>query len=617
MTIVESKPVLLGELINGRRFDVPEIQRAYAFAINNSDDAEANAAGATFLKNDLFSFHSTIAETDRNYFLGSIIVQSDHGFQNDDEVFDLLDGQQRITTLSLLFNEIYRELVEHAEFEDLALLVKRTFLDFDTQRFDEPEAGWQSCLYPRRMSDRIAYRQAMAGADLEEFQEGNIRDVVEDFRSFVRNFSTPEELASFADTLLHRVEILILCVPNTAMAFQMFQTANARGTPLSQLDMFRSTVVMQAQTKLQLEREEIDRLLGFLRHIENRLTEKYPDESNRAKKIDQFMKYWLWIRRGTDSGGVSYIMRMVEACGDESELTHVVFDLYQHVDVWCTEVDLTCSNIPHSVPLHPIFPKVTEGWKMFYLAVKTARKYARRSHPLSQRQENLLLELMTWWYLIEYSHNGATNTTPFRSLWSNLAHRTWHHSAQCNVDFDGWNDEMFNEKIDALIGDFEFEEFPSLKPNSFEINDKDAKGATPVLGQFERLGGREGLRTRSGAKMRQGSATRDTTLIHLVPSRYLTPPLANSIGNRTLIVGHAEGGRKVRELENDMGRWDTAGEHLNGLIDGVSLLSRTNQWPQDMANPHQLQSFIRHRNQVIIDVLNRGLDDFVSQSFEG
>ena len=44
MTIVDSRSVLLADLIQGRRFDVPEIQRAYAFAIDNSDDAEANAA---------------------------------------------------------------------------------------------------------------------------------------------------------------------------------------------------------------------------------------------------------------------------------------------------------------------------------------------------------------------------------------------------------------------------------------------------------------------------------------------------------------------------------------------------------------------------------------------
>ena len=119
---------------------------------------------------------------------------------------------------------------------------------------------------------------------MTDFPEGNIRDVVDDYRSFVRGIENPDELASFTNTLLHRVEMMILCVPNTAMAFQMFQTANARGTPLSQLDMFRSTVVMQAQTVLELSNEHITQLLGFLRHIEETFIKKYPSEKDRGKK---------------------------------------------------------------------------------------------------------------------------------------------------------------------------------------------------------------------------------------------------------------------------------------------------------------------------------------------
>ena len=61
----------------------------------------------------------------------------------------MLDGQQRVTTLSLLFNEIYRELVEDEDYEELALEVKSTWLDFDSDFFTAPQPGWTSCLYPR------------------------------------------------------------------------------------------------------------------------------------------------------------------------------------------------------------------------------------------------------------------------------------------------------------------------------------------------------------------------------------------------------------------------------------------------------------------------------------
>ena len=401
----------------------------------------------------------------------------------------------------------------------------------------------------------------------------------------------------------------------------MFQTANARGTPLSQLDMFRSTVVMQAQTALQLDDKHIKRLLGFLRYIEETFIFKYEVEKVRGKKIDQLMKYWLWIHRGTDAGGVSYIMRMVEECLDHNTLIELVFDLYQHVLVWCGTdeiqgIDVSCSNIPNNNPLHPILPKVTEGWKMFALAVGTARVFPRSERHLSARQEKMLLSLMTWWYLIEYSHNGTTNTTPFRSLWASLAHRTWHHSAHCSLEWNGWNNESFEAELDSKIGDFQFRQFPLLKGNSFSVNNSEAKSANVILGQFERCS-KEGLRSQIGNNfMRQGSNTRDTTLIHLIPERYLPPNLANSIGNRTLIAALAQGGIKVKDLETSLEQWSDAEDQLNGLIDTMSLLSRTTAWPQDMNNPRELRTFVEHRNAAIINTLNYALNQFKNQSFE-
>lgn len=608
-TIVEPRSLLLADLINGRRFDVPEIQRAYAFAINNSDDAEAESAGATFLKQDLWSFHTNIENTQRNYFLGSIIVKSETGLDDDEAVYELLDGQQRITTLSLLMNELYRKLEQFDDYEDIADEIYYSWLVFDDSIFEPPEPQWAYCLYPRRATDRAAYLNAMLGRDLEYFAEGNIRDVVEDFRNFVDNMDA-DTAGSFAHTLLTRVEIMLLGVPDTAMAFQMFQTANARGTPLSQLDMFRSTVVMQAQTILNLNREALEQLLGFLRLIEDMFTDKYPTEATRGKKIDQLMKNWLCIRRGMDAGGVSYIMRMVEECDNENDLYRLVFDLWLHVDTWCTDVDVTFANFPNAFPLNPLFPRIPQGWKLYYLAVKTARKYPRAEHGLSEPQEQKLLNLMNWWYLIRYCHDAETSFQPFRDAWAQAAHRTWHHATTCNLPFDGWDDFSFDQEFNQKIGDFEFIEFPALPPNSFNINHSRAANATSVLGQFERRGV-AGL----GA-LRLGKGPKDANLIHIVPEGYIAEDLYNSIGNRTLIYGHSRGGSTKQDLEREAEQWANPEQRLNGLIGRMSLLSRTDGWPLLLNHPHHLSVFIRHRNDLILEVLNQDLDQFRDMEFE-
>jgi hypothetical protein len=608
-TIVEPRSLLLADLINNRRFDVPEIQRAYAFAIDNSDDAEADSAGATFLKQDLWSFHTNVENTQRNYFLGSIIVKSETGLDDEEAIYELLDGQQRITTLSLLMNELYRKLEQFDDYEEIANEIYYSWLVFDDSIFQQPEHGWEYCLYPRRATDRAAYLSAMQGNDLEYFAEGNIRDVVQDFRNFVDNMDA-DTAGSFAATLLTRVEIMLLCVPNTAMAFQMFQTANARGTPLSQLDMFRSTVVMQALTVLNLNRAALDQLLGFLRQIEEMFIRKYENEVTRGKKIDQLMKNWLCIRRGMDAGGVSYIMRMVEECANENDLYRLVFDLWLHVETWCDDVEVTFATFPNVFPLNPLFPRIPQGWKLFYLAVKTASKYPRAEHGLSELQERKLLDLMNWWYIIRYCHDAENSFQAFRDAWAQVAHRTWHHTVTCNIPFDGWDDDSFDQEFNEKIGDFEFVAFPTLPPNSFEINHARAATATSVLAQFERRG-IAGL----GA-LRLGRGPKDANLIHIVPSGYIPEDLYHSIGNRTLIYGYNRGGSTVRDLQSESIQWADPVQRLNGLIGRMSLLSRTESWPLLLNHPHHLSVFIRHRNEQILKVLNQDLDQFRDVEFE-
>ena len=368
----------------------------------------------------------------------------------------------------------------------------------------------------------------MQGRDIEDFSEGNIRDVVEDFRDFVGEKSE-SELASFARTLLYRVELILLCVPDTAMAFQMFQTANARGTPLSQLDMFRSTVVMQAETVLNVNRNQMAQILGFLRKIEDEFIKKYADEVKRTSAVDKFMKYWIWIRRGSPSGGVSYIMKMVEDCEDLTQLFFLVCDLFYHVETWCEDVDVSFSNIPKSVSLHPMFATVTDTWKPLYLAVKAAKRHNPRRY-ISEAQETMLYDLLMWWYLIEDARSDkAVNKTKLRSIVVPLAHRSWHHAQMCDLEWDGWDKDSFAEEVRKTMVILNSHNSPHCHKTLSQSTHSGAKRAIPILAQFERLGREEGL-----GMIRIGSFTRDANLVHLIPQNVIPLHLENSIGNRTL-----------------------------------------------------------------------------------
>ena len=86
------KKEYIAKLLNeeGRKFIIPLYQRPYRWEVDKCE---------TLWNDILESFRDSEG---KEYFLGSIIVHS-----SDDIKFEVIDGQQRITTLTMLFRAFY------------------------------------------------------------------------------------------------------------------------------------------------------------------------------------------------------------------------------------------------------------------------------------------------------------------------------------------------------------------------------------------------------------------------------------------------------------------------------------------------------------------------------
>src|SRR2546428_341621 len=91
---IKSKKILVKEIFSTMWFRIPEYQRPYIWGRDEIND----------LLDDLTFAHTQKA--DQEYFLGSFVFQSKKLLAPSGQEFfenDLLDGQQRMTTLLLLF----------------------------------------------------------------------------------------------------------------------------------------------------------------------------------------------------------------------------------------------------------------------------------------------------------------------------------------------------------------------------------------------------------------------------------------------------------------------------------------------------------------------------------
>ena len=113
----------LQELFNNRIFQVPDYQRGYAW--EQQQVAE--------FWDDLQLLSSS---SDRHHYTGTIVLYEQAGAakKTDDEgtdyvVTDVVDGQQRLTTIVLLLNEISRALSVYGDSSSLAQGIRKNYIE--------------------------------------------------------------------------------------------------------------------------------------------------------------------------------------------------------------------------------------------------------------------------------------------------------------------------------------------------------------------------------------------------------------------------------------------------------------------------------------------------------
>lgn len=223
--------VNLGKLFtDDYEFAIPEYQRPYSWG----------AGEALQLLSDLRAALESNAE--EPYFLGSIVLVKDVNSSHS----DVIDGQQRLTTLTLLIATL-RDLVENEK------------LRVDIQKFiEEPAVEWDDRpSYPRltlRPRDNAFFRKYVqtdgATADLIEISDNltetdaqrSLRDNAKAFHAELRYLSQ-EDLQGLYKMMAQRTYLVTVSTLDLNSAYRIFSVMNARGLPLSPQDIFKSNVI--------------------------------------------------------------------------------------------------------------------------------------------------------------------------------------------------------------------------------------------------------------------------------------------------------------------------------------------------------------------------------------
>ncbi len=211
------------------QYVIPIFQRYYSWEKSDWEQ----------LWSDLIDLRLSEDEEDvQPHFMGSLVLDSPKQTSLTKPAFHVIDGQQRLTTFSLLMCAL-RNVAEKRGFEKLRKAIENTAL------IDPEEEGrYRFRVYPRQR-DRANYFAAVEGDGKDV--DGTVGEALRFFSERVENMEnadTEEKLKKFFNLLKLRLQFVHIILGEKDNSYQIFSSLNSTGRPLSEADLVRNFVFM-------------------------------------------------------------------------------------------------------------------------------------------------------------------------------------------------------------------------------------------------------------------------------------------------------------------------------------------------------------------------------------
>ncbi|MGO1798548.1 MAG: DUF262 domain-containing protein, partial [Microbacterium gubbeenense] len=188
-------------------------------------------------------------DTSATHFLGAIVIQQVHTGLGSMAAWNVIDGQQRLTTLQVLLDAVHSELERRELHDEAARIVPLIENPANMLRSSEDRFK----LWPTNR-DRAAFSAVMtasAPVDYTVIEQSQLRDAHRFFAEAAREWldadeeSVNERAYVLVATITDRLEIASIRLDAHEDAQAIFETLNGRNTPLSAADLIKNFVFQQ------------------------------------------------------------------------------------------------------------------------------------------------------------------------------------------------------------------------------------------------------------------------------------------------------------------------------------------------------------------------------------
>lgn len=275
------------EFLKDRVFVVPVYQRPYSWGKEEVSE----------LLDDMLEVFQD-EEENTSLFLGTTYVKNRGLRKNPIYEYELIDGQQRILTISFIFIAIYTLLAsKEKEYIHEIQNIKNILWKYANRENDHElkliysnsiEKEMLQNIFEQAYSDCKKLRSYIKNYSTETKIEENIRQAINRiFKFLTDNFQTNEKLLDFTDFILRRVNLIFIetTVSNPTI-FKIFEAINSKGKKLEEIDLIKTYIFSK------IDEDDHERYLNKWGYLIKETDDKLEDYL--WVYVKAFIKYYVY-----------------------------------------------------------------------------------------------------------------------------------------------------------------------------------------------------------------------------------------------------------------------------------------------------------------------------------
>lgn len=227
----------ISEVLEGsHQIEVPDYQREYAWGKDQWSE----------LWDDIFA----LTRSRDHHFIGSIVVIERKGDQI--KKLELVDGQQRLTTISIILCAIRNRFRKDNDHSEIAELVE-SFLKIQSRTTGE---GYQKLKLNKFHNPDY---QKVLEDNVDLLEDSQIGEAFEYYQNKLNEVDI-EKVQEIYDELINSVSLVQIECSSEISAFRLFESLNDKGLDLSAVDLVKNRLFMEANENSDIDEQRVKEL---------------------------------------------------------------------------------------------------------------------------------------------------------------------------------------------------------------------------------------------------------------------------------------------------------------------------------------------------------------------